>query len=71
MHPVQDRNLRNMELTRRSFQRLSISALAALATGGWKAMIALFPKAVNPRIFPGTVHPLNHSSIKEQGKWNG
>ena len=69
MPPVQNGDLRNMELTRRSFQKLSISALIALAIGGWKAGITLFQRNAKPRIFPGTVHPLNHSRIKEQGKW--
>ena len=72
---LQEEYLRSMEITRRQFNRLLVSAAILCAVGlRW---IATRPattrvmKALKPLAFPGRLHPLDSGDVKSPGKWSG
>jgi hypothetical protein len=64
-----------MELTRRSFGKLLIASLVALATGMLNAAgssrPARFIRAATTRAFPGKVKPVDDMEIRRHGWWLG
>ncbi len=64
-----------MEITRRHFNRLIVSA-AILCVAGVRWVVAHaapahFLKALKPQAFPGRLRPLDDAEVRKEGKWKG
>jgi len=64
-----------MEITRRQFNRLVVSAaLLCAASVRWIAAYAKparFLRALRPTTFPGRLRPLDDAEVRKEGKWSG
>ena len=72
---LQEENLRSMEITRRQFTRLIVSAaILCVASVRWAAAYAApsrVLRALRPTAFPGRLRPIDDAEVREEGKWKG
>ena len=72
---MQEEDLRSMEITRRQFNRLIVSAaILCVASVRWVAAHAAparVLKALRPTAFPGRLRPLDDAEVRKEGKWSG
>lgn len=86
MPRLQKENLRDMEITRRQFNRLIVAAAIlcvagarwcaahaapVVAPGAMAGKRARVLKALRPTAFPGRLRPLDNTEVRKAGKWSG